>query len=88
MIMIQMSIIKEKEKNANSLVDPKSQINSLKTQIIELEQRKRASVMTKQVKEYVEWLRWNDAIKTINLSAVKRSITIKREEVIKDIVLR
>jgi len=81
------TLVVEKRKAEGKLVDPTPQIRTLIGQIGYLEQKKQASRLISKIKKYVAWLRWNEAVSTINLPTVRGNVTRKKSDLMGELVI-
>lgn len=81
------ALIGEKRKVEGKLVDPTPQIRTLSSQIGYLEQKKQASRLIPKIKKYVAWLRWDEAVNTINLPTVRGNVTRKKSDLMGELVI-
>ena len=77
----------EKRKVESKLVDPQPIINKFNAEIGYLEHKQQASRLVGKLKKYVAWLEWKNAVRTINLPAVRGATTRKKTDVMGEIVI-
>lgn len=81
------SVIQKKKETEASLIDPTPEITRLGNEIFGLAEKERASGLIPKIKEYVAWLRWKEAASKINLPSVRRSLTIKKNDLMGELVI-
>ncbi len=72
------SLISEIDEKNAKLKDPKSDIDALDKQIIELQHRKLALNVKEEYIEYLEWLRWKVKANRVVMAGTKRNYTDER----------
>lgn len=80
-------LIEKKQKLEKELIDPTKQIQALSSEVLILEHKSQASAVAQKITNYVEWLKWDAAVRTLNLSSVRGSITKKKTELMSQLVM-
>lgn len=81
------NLIKRKHEIEEKLVDPADVIEKINKYITYLEQKKQAFNIKDRIKAYISWLRWEYAVRQINLSAVRGLVTRKKTEIMNKLVV-
>lgn len=81
------TLVTNKKKTEAKLVDTTSEIRILNGEIAYLEHKQQASGIYTKIKKYVSWLRWKNAVTTINLSTTKGNTTRKKTEIMDELVI-
>ncbi|MFH0773442.1 MAG: hypothetical protein V1922_03975 [bacterium] len=80
-------LIKAKKQIANKLIDQTATIKVINLYISFLEEKRQVSSFIEKIKEYLSFLRWQNAISGINLPAIRANITRKKNEIMDELVI-
>lgn len=81
------NLILQKQSIEKKLIDPTPVIRKIQAYISYLEQKKQTSTLKEKIREYIDFLRWKNAISKISFSVVKGSITRKKTEIMEELVV-
>lgn len=80
-------LVQSKRQTEAKLVDPAPEITKLGNEIFGLAEKERASGLIPKIKDYVAWLKWKEATSKINLPSVRRTLTMKKNDLMGELVI-